>query len=165
MGNVIRMLSRTFNRVVYVQLRVNQVLVKVSGSADEVKVAARAPFSGARMLVADPDAARATISRALHEAMPPGLAPVLGSCLSERCSDSAANRAPCLGRRSLFSQRTRLSAPSETGGRPVGGCRSIAGSVTQRSNGGPSRVRLCSGQATMRWQWARARKCTCHRAV
>lgn len=77
MGNVIRMLSRTFNRTVYVQLRVNQVLVRVSGSADEVKVAAKAPFSGARMLVADPDAARATIGRALRDAMPPGLAPVL----------------------------------------------------------------------------------------
>lgn len=77
MGNVIRMLSRTFNRTVYVQLWENEVRVRLAGGAEEIRRQAQAPFSGARLLVADPDAARATVGRALREAMPPGLAPVL----------------------------------------------------------------------------------------
>jgi hypothetical protein len=77
MGNVIRMLSRTFHRTVYVQLWENEVRVRLAGSAEVVQRQAKVPFSGDRLLVADPDAARTTVSLALREAMPPGLAPVL----------------------------------------------------------------------------------------
>jgi len=77
MGNVIRMLSRTFNRTVYVQVWENEVRVRLAGSAEVIQRQAQAPFSGARLLVADPDAARAAVGQALREAMPPGLAPVL----------------------------------------------------------------------------------------
>jgi hypothetical protein len=77
MGNVIRMLSRTFNRTVYVQLKENEICLRVAGNGDEVNIRPQTPFSGERLLVADPDGARAAIGRALREALPPGLAPVL----------------------------------------------------------------------------------------